>query len=76
LIEEVPAMSSLLTQGVKTPVAARILAVPYHCLIGLLRDGKMIPPSKDSSGDYLWAEEDLAAARQALARRQQRRSRA
>jgi hypothetical protein len=45
-------------------------------LIGLLRDGKMIPPIKDSSGDYLWAEEDLAAARQALARRQQRRSRA
>jgi hypothetical protein len=69
-------MRQLIGQGVKTPVAARVLEVPYYKLIGLLRDGKIAAPPRDSSGDYWWGEEDLAAARQALARRQQRRSRA
>ena len=67
-------MSTLMTHGIKTPVAARVLEVPYHRLISLLRDAKINPPPKDSSGDYVWGEQDLAAARQALARRQQRRT--
>jgi hypothetical protein len=51
---------------VKTPVAAQRLNVPYYRLISLLRCRKIAPPSKDSSGDYLWTEEDLEAARRAL----------
>ena len=54
----------------KTPAAARQLNIPYSHLISLLRHGKIVPPQKDSSGDYLWTNADLAAARQALARRQ------
>jgi hypothetical protein len=51
---------------VKTPIAARHLGVSYSHLMSLLRNGKVTPPQKDSSGDYLWAEADLAAARRAL----------
>jgi hypothetical protein len=51
----------------KTTVAARELGVPYYTLIGLLRYGKIEPPGRDSSGDYLWTDADLVRARQALA---------
>jgi hypothetical protein len=51
----------------KTPAAARELGVPYSHLVSLLRYGKVVPPQKDSSGDYLWSEADLSAARRALA---------
>jgi hypothetical protein len=51
---------------VKTPVAARRLNVSYSHLMSLLRHGKIRPPEKDSSGDYLWSERDLAVAREAL----------
>jgi hypothetical protein len=54
----------------KTPEAAKQLKVAYSHLISLLRHGKINPPQKDSSGDYVWTEADLAAARQALSRRQ------
>jgi hypothetical protein len=47
-------------------VAARELGIPYHRLIGLMRYGKIEPPERDSSGDYLWTDEDLARARHAL----------
>jgi hypothetical protein len=53
----------------KTPVAARVLGVTYHQLIGLLRFNKIAPPARDSSGDYVWLPEDLERARQALAAR-------
>jgi hypothetical protein len=56
---------------VKTPIAARRLNVPYSRLMSLLRYGKIDPPQKDSSGDYLWTEEDLVAARHALEHRPQ-----
>ena len=52
----------------KTTAAARHLGVPYHRLVNLIRYGKIAAPAKDSSGDYLWSEEDLVAARAALAR--------
>jgi hypothetical protein len=51
---------------VKTPIAARRLKVPYSRLVSLLRYGKVAPPRKDSSGDYVWTEDDLAAARRVL----------
>jgi hypothetical protein len=50
----------------KTPVAARKLGIPYSHLISLLRSGKVHPPEKDTSGDYVWSERDLAAARSVL----------
>jgi hypothetical protein len=50
----------------KTPVAARELGTTYHRLIGLIRFGKITPPQRDSSGDYLWDDADLARAREAL----------
>ena len=50
----------------KTPVAARELGITYHRLIGLVRYGKIDPPSRDTSGDYQWADADLERARQAL----------
>jgi hypothetical protein len=53
---------------IKTPIAARRLNVPYTQLMSLLRHGKITPPQKDTSGDYLWTEEDLAAVRTALAK--------
>jgi hypothetical protein len=52
----------------KTPVAAKQLGVSYHQLIGLLRFGKIDPPDRDSSGDYLWSQADLDRAREALAK--------
>jgi len=51
---------------VKTPVAARLLHVPYTRLMSLLRHGKIPAPSKDSSGDYQWSQADLVAARRFL----------
>jgi hypothetical protein len=51
----------------KTPIAARELGTTYHRLIGLLRFNKIPPPSRDSSGDYLWTDADLDRARQTLA---------
>jgi hypothetical protein len=57
----------------KTPVAARELGVTYHTLIGLLRFDKMQPPPRDSSGDYLWGDQDLENARQALAKLRHRK---
>ncbi len=50
----------------KTPVAARELGVGYYRLLNLMRLGKLTPPAKDSSGDYIWTDEDLEAARFAL----------
>jgi hypothetical protein len=50
----------------KSSTAARELSIPYHRLIGLIRYGLIAPPVKDTSGDYLWSEADLASARLAL----------
>jgi hypothetical protein len=57
----------------KTPVAARELGVPYYVLTGLLRYGKIDPPGRDSSGDFLWTDADIERARQILADRRQRK---
>jgi hypothetical protein len=56
----------------KTPVAARELGVAYWRLIGLLRYGKIDPPARDSSGDYIWTDEDLSRARRAFDRQRRK----
>jgi hypothetical protein len=58
----------------KTPVAARELEVKYYQLIGLIRYGHIDPPQRDSSGDYIWTDDDLARARAALQARRRRPS--
>jgi hypothetical protein len=60
-IEEAPTMPTR-----KTPTAAKELGTTYHRLISLLRSEKLSPPAKDSSGDYVWSDADLEAARKAL----------
>jgi hypothetical protein len=51
----------------KTPVAARELGITYTKLIGLIRYGRLEPPGRDTSGDYVWTDADLERARQLLA---------
>jgi hypothetical protein len=51
----------------KSPIAARELGISYSRLCWLLRADKLTPPLKDSSGDYVWADKDVEAARRALA---------
>ena len=58
----------------KSPIAAIELGISYDRLVSLLRSRKITPPQKDTSGDYLWSDEDLNAARLALALSDRRRS--
>jgi hypothetical protein len=51
----------------KTPVAAQELGITYWQLIGLLRSGRLTPPGRDTSGDYVWTDADLTRARKAMA---------
>ena len=57
----------------KTPIAVRELNTTYYRLIELIRGNKITPPGKDTSGDYLWSDEDLERARQALEAKQRRK---
>lgn len=50
----------------KTPVVAQTLGVTYGRLFQLIREGKLSPPAKDSSGDYVWLEADVDRARAVL----------
>jgi hypothetical protein len=61
-------------QYLKTTAAARALGVPYHALYALLRDNKLPPPARDSSGDFCWTPENLELARQVLRTRRGRRA--
>ena len=45
------------------------LGISYYALFELLRGRHLTPPEKDSSGDYVWTEEDVERARQALVSR-------
>ena len=56
----------------KTTQAAKRLGVPYWRLSYLIRCGKISPPRKDSSGDYVWSAEDLETARSEMAARLRR----
>jgi hypothetical protein len=56
----------------KTPAVSGLLGVSYWQITSLLRTRTITPPAKDSSGDYVWTEEDVERARQALAARRRR----
>jgi hypothetical protein len=60
---------------IKTSAAAKELRVTYPVLFDLIRRGKLRPPQKDSSGDYIWSAADLERARAALTRRHSRTGR-
>ncbi len=51
----------------KTVEVCQLLRVNYFRLAAALRAGKFSPPKKDCSGDFQWSEQDIAAARAALA---------
>jgi hypothetical protein len=55
-----------MNQLIKTPVAAERLGIHYSHLISLIGYHKIAAPPKDTSGDYVWSEADLTAAREAL----------
>lgn len=57
--------------GYKTPVVAQMLGKTYHQVSGLVRFGR-IRPLKDTSGDYVWSEQDVETARQILIGREKR----
>lgn len=59
----------------KSPLAAKELGISFYRLHGLLRARRITPPQKDSSGDYLWTDEDLERARKALAENDRKRQR-
>jgi hypothetical protein len=50
----------------KTPLAAREAGITLRRLYGLIRNGKLAPPAKDSSGDYVWLDEDMERLFQVL----------
>jgi hypothetical protein len=50
----------------KTPAAARELGVTVYRLHSLIRGGKLPPPQKDTSGDFIWTDADVDRARRAL----------
>jgi predicted site-specific integrase-resolvase len=49
----------------KSAAVAKQLGVRYTQLFSLIRTGRLAPPAKDSSGDYIWLEADVERARQA-----------
>lgn len=50
----------------KTPVAVEEAGTTYTKAMSLIRTRKMAPPAKDSSGDFIWGDEDVERLRQAL----------
>lgn len=48
--------------------------ISYHRIVAALRSGKVKPPPKDCSGDYLWAEENVEELMQALATDRRRKA--
>jgi hypothetical protein len=59
----------------KTSAVGDILGVRYANLFYLVRERLIPMPQKDSSGDLVWSEADIAAAREVLARMAARRRR-
>jgi hypothetical protein len=57
----------------KTPSAAKEAGIRYSHLVSLLRTGKLAPPQRDDSGDYIWGPDDIERIRQAarIGRRRQ-----
>jgi hypothetical protein len=70
----VEAKSMLTGERVKTPIACDLIPATYTQLANMLRCKKIKAPPKDTSGDYLWGQEDIEAARRVLAARRPGRS--
>ena len=58
-----------------TQEAARELGIGYVQLFNLIRYGHLDPPQKSGSGEYIWVQDDLAAARKVLGSRKRRAER-
>jgi hypothetical protein len=58
----------------KSSAAAKELGISYYRLFGLLRAAKLPAPAKDTSGDYIWSDHDLEAARQILVNEETRKA--
>jgi hypothetical protein len=43
----------------KSAEVCRLVGIPYSLLISLLRHGKLAPLAKDSSGDFVWCDDDI-----------------
>ncbi|MHB1426944.1 MAG: hypothetical protein ACYC3I_27635 [Gemmataceae bacterium] len=56
----------------KSRDVADCLGISYYALFELLRGQHLIPPEKDSSGDYVWTAEDIERAQKALAHRRRK----
>jgi hypothetical protein len=52
----------------KTSEVVRHLGTNLSRIQYLLRHGKIAPPGKDASGDFVWTSADIDAARAALAK--------
>jgi hypothetical protein len=50
----------------KSPLAAREAGISLTHLYSLIRNGKLAPPLKDSSGHYLWFDADFERLLQLL----------
>ena len=59
----------------KTPVAAEVLGITLPRMYQLIRFKTIPRPQMDSSGDYVWTEQDIAAAREILERKRQQKLR-
>jgi hypothetical protein len=60
-------------QSTKTTMeVVALLGVKHYLVRDALRTGKLAPPPKNSSGDFLWGSEHIAAPRKALASRRRK----
>lgn len=50
----------------KTPAVAKELGIRYSRIVSALRYGKLDPPGKDTSGDFVWTDADVARLKEAL----------
>jgi hypothetical protein len=57
----------------KTQAMCRQEKFGYWQVVGLLRSGRIHPPQKDSSGDFVWTAADIERVRKALAERKSRK---
>jgi hypothetical protein len=58
----------------KSRALADQLGITYYRLMELMRSGKLKAPQKDSSGDFVWSEDDVQRAREALAMGRRRKT--
>ncbi len=58
----------------KTSEVSQLLGIPYWRLGYLIAAGKIPAPRKDASGDRVWDDKDIRAAKEILEVRDQRRA--